>query len=369
MEQNKSDNAESKEAKAANSTTASKEQAIDFQGRAGEYFGIWIVNVLLTLITIGIYSAWAKVRRITYFHNRTLIDGHPLLYHATGWRILKGRLIVIALLAAFQAVVFLVSLGLPWAGELLASAAIPAFVILSPLAINATLRFQSRMTSYRNIRFNWHGDFNSTMKTLVVGPMIGLITLGILHPWMMKRYYAYFATNHSYGTTKFEAEADLTEFYSTYLLGVVLPAGVIAVLYATGYTLLTLPLGIYSGVVMLLALFGWFFAMYLVFSVMIYPVLCRNMLLNTMRLGGVVEFRSDVRPVRFVWIQVTNILAVIFSLGMAYPWTNVRTYRYLTSRTFLTVTGDVGKFLGEREKEQSAFGEEFAGFADIEVGI
>ena len=32
-----------------------------FTGKASEYFGIWIVNLFLSLITLGIYSAWAKV--------------------------------------------------------------------------------------------------------------------------------------------------------------------------------------------------------------------------------------------------------------------------------------------------------------------
>lgn len=33
-----------------------------FTGSAGEYFRIWIVNIALSIVTLGIYSAWAKVR-------------------------------------------------------------------------------------------------------------------------------------------------------------------------------------------------------------------------------------------------------------------------------------------------------------------
>jgi Zn-dependent protease with chaperone function len=54
----------------------------EFRGRAGEYFGIWIVNVLLSIITLGIYSAWAKVRRLRYFYGNTWLDGHNFEYHA-----------------------------------------------------------------------------------------------------------------------------------------------------------------------------------------------------------------------------------------------------------------------------------------------
>ena len=34
-----------------------------FHGNGAEYFRIWIVNFLLTLLTLGVYSAWAKVRK------------------------------------------------------------------------------------------------------------------------------------------------------------------------------------------------------------------------------------------------------------------------------------------------------------------
>ena len=46
-----------------------------FTGTAREYFGIWIVNVLLTIITLGVYSAWAKVRRQRYFYGNTWLAG------------------------------------------------------------------------------------------------------------------------------------------------------------------------------------------------------------------------------------------------------------------------------------------------------
>ncbi|WP_373776122.1 DUF898 family protein, partial [Neisseria dentiae] len=38
----------------------------EFHGNAGEYFNIWIVNIFLTIITLGIYGPWAKVRRLRY---------------------------------------------------------------------------------------------------------------------------------------------------------------------------------------------------------------------------------------------------------------------------------------------------------------
>ena len=48
---------------------------VEYTATAGEYFRIWIVNLALTIVTIGIYSAWAKVRKRRYFYAHTHIDG------------------------------------------------------------------------------------------------------------------------------------------------------------------------------------------------------------------------------------------------------------------------------------------------------
>ena len=61
---------------------------IRFEGSGGEYFKIWIVNLALTIATLGIYSAWAKVRNKRYFYGNTFIAGHSFDYHGRPVRIL-----------------------------------------------------------------------------------------------------------------------------------------------------------------------------------------------------------------------------------------------------------------------------------------
>ena len=63
-----------------NSAAAAPSAAVplQFTGKAGEYFKIWIVNLCLSVLTLGIYSAWAKVRRKRYFYGSTLLAGSAL---------------------------------------------------------------------------------------------------------------------------------------------------------------------------------------------------------------------------------------------------------------------------------------------------
>ena len=66
----------------------------EFRGTGGAYFRIWIVNLALSIITLGIFSAWAKVRTKRYFNGSTSVAGHAFDYHASGFKILIGRSIL-----------------------------------------------------------------------------------------------------------------------------------------------------------------------------------------------------------------------------------------------------------------------------------
>ena len=64
-----------------------------FEGSATEYFKIWIVNVLLAIVTLGVYSAWGKVRTESYFYGNTIVNGSSFRYTGDPVKILKGRII------------------------------------------------------------------------------------------------------------------------------------------------------------------------------------------------------------------------------------------------------------------------------------
>ena len=68
----------------------SREEAFTFTGSGSEYFRIWIVNLILSVVTLGIYSAWAKVRRLEYFYRNTRVAGASFDYHGRPLAILKA---------------------------------------------------------------------------------------------------------------------------------------------------------------------------------------------------------------------------------------------------------------------------------------
>src|SRR6266576_2361289 len=124
----------------------------EFTGTATEYFRIWIVNLFFTLATLGIYSAWAKVRKRRYFYGSTRLDGDSFDYFASPKAVLKGRIIALAIFAIYA-----------FAGELYPKSQYGFWAVGAlafPWLVVRALAFNSRNSAYRGLRF----DFQATTK-------------------------------------------------------------------------------------------------------------------------------------------------------------------------------------------------------------
>ncbi len=147
----------------------------EFTGTAGEYFRIWIVNTLLTIMTLGIYGAWAKVRTRQFFYKHTLIDGTPLDYKANPLSILKGNLIIGAgILLYYVAEAY---------NPIYTIAVATLFYIAIPFFIYKSLRFFAHNSAFRNIRFRFLGSLKESYKTYLLFPLFIPFTLGLIIPY------------------------------------------------------------------------------------------------------------------------------------------------------------------------------------------
>src|SRR5690606_24106428 len=162
-----------------------------FTGSAGEYFRIWIVNICLTLLTLGIFSAWAKVRKKRYFYSHTELDGTPFQYLAQPLPILKGRLIAAALF------------GLWYVGTHYVLALLPVVLVLAlvlaPWVMVRSAAFNARYSAFRNMSFAFDGSYLSAARTLYGWALVGLLTFGIGFAWWQQRLRRYLIERIRYG--------------------------------------------------------------------------------------------------------------------------------------------------------------------------
>lgn len=133
-------------------------QLVKFHGKGGEYFRIWIVNLVLTLLTLGIYSAWATVRERRYFYGHTEIAGGRFDFHGKALQILFGRIIAIVLLIGWSQGALLHT-WIPFISAAIVLGLLPIFLVRA-------LGFRLRNTSLRNIRFGFKGQVAQAYKAL-----------------------------------------------------------------------------------------------------------------------------------------------------------------------------------------------------------
>ncbi|MCP5363881.1 MAG: DUF898 domain-containing protein [Hyphomicrobiales bacterium] len=352
-----------------------------FTGTGHDYFSIWIVNLLLSIITIGVWSAWAKVRRLRYFYGNTILHHHGLDYHATGWMILKGRLIAVAVLIAYSMLEFID----PLAQGIAALAAIPVL----PWLIIRSLKFNARMTSWRNVRFDFQGRYWPAFKAFIVMPVLGVVTLGLLMPLTFKSAALYLARNFRFGQAEFQADARLGDYYVAVMKTSGVFIGALAILGATfgalTYALhgsfslpaITLPpnhLNESSETdIQSITQFTLAITIAIVLSFVIaknFLSACnRNIIVNGLRLDDRHEFTSNLSGFRLAWIALSNLIMKVLSLGLLTPWATIRTWRYQTHCLSVLAAGNVDDFVDTEQQSGSAFGSEFADLQDFDIGL
>jgi uncharacterized membrane protein YjgN (DUF898 family) len=151
-------------------SSAARRLALRFTGSGSEYLRIWIVNLLLIVVTLGIYYPYARARRLAYFYGNTRVGDDPLAFHGRGPAMLKGYLIAAALLAAYS---FSQQISLA-----LAVAMLVLIVGLAPALFRSGQRFRMANTSWRGLRFAFAGDTAGAYRELAVVMVVGAVVLG-----------------------------------------------------------------------------------------------------------------------------------------------------------------------------------------------
>lgn len=346
----------------------------EFRGNAGEYFGIWIVNILLTIITFGIYSAWAKVRRMRYFRGNTFLDGHSFDYHARGKQIFIGRMIVFIVLAMIN----VVTQAFPLAGMI----SPVLFLIALPFFVYRSLRFNARVTSYRNIRFDFTGTTWGACKSVVLAGLMAFLSLGILAPLASRWSSRYIINNLRYGDRPFSTDPKLGPLYRALVPPAVMFLIGFAILAAAGWLVAWPLFDEYSHrstdsteAQVILLLVGLIYAivipLLIVYFVagLLYRIAVRNVVLNSALFDGRHPLHSDLSRLRYFWIVISNTVVTLLTLGLMRPWAAVRENRYRVTHTGIVPQGEIGEVVAAIQASGSAISSEYMDLEGLDFGF
>jgi uncharacterized membrane protein YjgN (DUF898 family) len=358
----------------------------EFTGDGAEYFRIWVINLLLTLATLGIYSAWAKVRKARYFWQNTQLAGHPFDFHGRPAAILRGRILAVVMLLAYS-----------WSFEFSLTAGVVTLTILGGLAPWLFLKaqqFRLYNTSHRGLRFGfparlrdayrmalphvllWLGLVASAVAVTtsqstryVPALLIFPLLIAVLLPMLHHRLKAFQHRHATFGDRRFGFESARGAFYGTYLKG--LGVGILAMAALGAF-----------GVALVFALSRWhanrtvagiaFGLLGSTIYMFIWPYM-------SVRLQQVVWRHTHAGEVRFdttigVWALVRLVgkcvALTILTAGLYWPFAAVALARYrITNMRMSTVAPLDSVDAGADVRHRSAIGYEAADSFGLDIGL
>ncbi|MDR1975925.1 MAG: DUF898 domain-containing protein [Campylobacteraceae bacterium] len=350
-----------------------KNVPFEFRGNGWDYFKVWIVNALLTLLTLGIYSPWAKVRNNQYIYANSYLGGSAFEYTANPLRILLGRLIVVG----FYAIFFM---ALQFGYYAVAGIITGLFVLLLPLFIRQAIAFRLRYTRFHGLSFRFSATIGDFYKFFLLHLLLNILTLTIIFPYTHNEFKKLVFTNSSYGNVPFEYDGKASSFFFLYFVKMLLLS--LALFFIICVILFTLgvlgaeneyghPLSIYFIVITL------FYTLMPLFYIGLF--IASFILRGSFEawLGQIVYNKTSIKEFKMTneWsafdlslIYITNFLLIIVSLGFLYPYAKIRLTKYkLKNMGFESVSFE--DFEGEAQRQRSALGEETADFFDFDIGF
>jgi len=334
---------------------------LEFRGTARDYFGIWIVNMLLKIITLGFYTAWAKVRQRRYFAGATLLNGEPFEYLAEPRALFRGWLIAVAAIVVY-------SVAGRYSPKLAVVVGLAIFCVL-PWVIVRSRVFNCRNLAHRNIRFGFRPNYGESYSVYLGLPLLVPLTLGILYPYVAYRQKRFLVENGSYGSMPFKFTARPKEFYVIFLqvlallLVLVIAMGVFVGVFLSGLA----PVLKRTPQLASLVPIG-FFLVYFIVAIGVMTAL-NNLVWNRTELGDI-RFTSDMSPTTVIWLYLSGFVAVACSLGLLFPWAAIRLRRYRYDHlTLRAVAGIEGFVAGVQAAAVGAAGEEIGDVFGLDVDV
>ena len=362
------------------------EHPFAFTGNARDYFRIWIVNLLLTLATLGIWSAWAKVRKRRYFYGHTWVAGANFEYHGDPIAILRGRVIAAGALLTYWAVEHLRPGAGPWL--------LLALMLGLPWIVARSLAFNATNSSHRGIRFQFRCDaidvamaiwpiYLWPIALIVVDFATGRLAIGsdwrrdaasagafaligVLYPLIVARIRRLAVAQAKWGRCRFHSTLRTRTVYRIYIVGALL-GGVLGGVLIGGLSGAAIAIAAgagadYRGIgpYVIFIITGVAYAVVVTLVVAYTRSRMTNLTFETARLAPVGGFRSMLAMRRLARLYFVNLIAIVVTAGLMIPWAVIRVARYRAESLTLLADGPVDAVIAADSARIAATGEEMA---------
>lgn len=390
---------------------------LQFSGRGGEYFRVWIVNLLLTIVTLGLYTPWARRRTARYFYDHTEVAGSPLEFTAPLRKMVFGFLIFALLYVAFNI-----------ASETGQDTAVALFIIgaalLAPFIWGSAMRFRLGSTRWRGLQLHFSASWREVYLASwpifamaavwiavtfglhalapdlpaaasparaagtpafpalprVDAPMWGLLALGVVLSVLCVirieyNYKSLLVQRGGLGKQAGRWKPVYGDFVRIWLttVGVFIGGVMVVVLIAMGITLAAQVLKSPARGALFLMILAGILAAFVGLVVATAPARAYRearmfqLIWNNIGLSHIARFRSDLRPWAYVRLRLKNLLLTVLTLGFYRAFARVSEYRMKVDSVTLHVKGGLDQLVGQLARQQGGLGDALADAAGLDL--
>ncbi|HEY9886198.1 MAG TPA: DUF898 family protein [Vampirovibrionales bacterium] len=308
-----------------------------FHGSGFELFKIFITNLILIILTLGIYYPWAKVALLRYTFKETEFARGRFTFHGEGKEIFFGWLKAIAIFIALYSLSIIGELthndALLIVGSLILVFGIP---FLLPIIINSFLRYRLSRTSWKGIHLGYRGNVKKLFGIYVKGLILSVITSGIYSAWFIVDLRKYVLSNIRFGNLQFSYKANGFDLFKLTIKGLFLSIITLGV-YLPSY---------------LRQVFDFFVTNIFVIQD-----------------GKKIQLESRMTGWQIFVLFVKTRLALILTLGLATPWVTIWELENIFRNIVIPEELQADEIRQTEQLEGNALGDEVADFLDIELDL
>lgn len=302
-----------------------------FHGTGGGLFLLILKNVLLTLVSFGVYAAWATTARRKYVWQNMEFHGQRFVYHGTGRELLVGYFKVVAGYLLFLGIPAALRLLSPTLGNIVQGVLAIGLVSLVPFAIYWSRAYLLSRTSWRGVRFSMEPGAGSFARTFFVGYLLTILTVGLYGPVWLNRLRKVSTERSRFGNQAFRYDGSDAAAWKISIKGMLL-------------TVLTL--GVY---------YFWYAA-----------ELSRYETEHTHFQGA--SARLDLSGWDLCKLTLIYFFGTTLTLGLAFPWLATYALRFFLER--LTLEGNIDfASVAQNDVQGTAAGDGLADALDVGVAL
>jgi len=375
---------------------------VEFTGTGGEYFRVWIVNVLLSVVTLGFYTPFARRRTAQYFYGHTLVADSPLEFTAQQRKMVIGFVLLVALYAAFK-------LASQTGQDTVASLMLLGGAVLAPYFWGSAMRFRFNATRWRGVRLQFTAgwgevyraswplfllalawvasfllaaalvpaDLSPAARAAAQGPILvgtSLAALAVTVWCLMRLEYNYKSLMVLRGRIGGQPGrwkpvfGDFVRIWlatvGVFLLTLAVVAAVIAAALGGSFAMLPRLRG--AGLLAILFVVAMVLGTMLLLFLASAPARAYRearifqLVWNNIGASQVARFRCTLQARRYVGLRIRNLLLTLATLGFWRPFAVVSEYRMKTESVTLHVKGGLDQLAGQLAREEQGLGDAIA---------